>query len=100
MDPQMIDTGVTWKLDKNVRYRRLLDEAVLIHQEQAEALVLNDTAVAFLELCDGIRSTTVIIGEMTGKYEVARDDLEKDLEPFIDELAESGIIHRVDKAQA
>jgi len=92
----MFDTSVTWKLDKNVRYRRLLDEAVLIHQQQAEALVLNDTAVAFVELCDGQRNTSVIIGKMIGTYAVDSDGLAKDLEPFIDELASCGIIHRVD----
>lgn len=96
----MFDPGITWKLDKNVRYRRLLDEAVLIHQQQAEALVLNDTAVAFLELCDGQRTTAVIIGKLTGTYAVDSDDLAKDLEPFIDELARGGIIHRVDAEQA
>ena len=96
----MVDTAETWRLDENVRYRRLLDEAVLIHQQQAEALVLNDTAVAFLELCDGQRTTADIIGKLTGSYAVDSDDLAKDLEPFIDELARSGIIHRVDAEQS
>ena len=96
----MVDTTDIWRLDKNVRYRRLLDEAVLIHQQQAEALVLNDTAVAFLELCDGLRTMADIIGKLTGTYAVDSDELAKDLEPFIDELAGDGIIHRVDAEQA
>jgi hypothetical protein len=79
-------------LDSNVRYRRLLDEAVVIHQEQAEALVLNDTAIAFIELCDGCRSTGEIIREMTGRYDVKSDELEGDLQPFIEELLAAGII--------
>jgi hypothetical protein len=31
---------IIWKVDSSVRYRRLFNEAVLIHQEKAEALVL------------------------------------------------------------
>ena len=91
----MIEQTATWQLDKNVRYRRLLDEAVVIHQEKAEALVLNDTAIAFLELCDGKLKTREIITELTKKYDVEDGILAKDLAPFIEELAAGGIIHRV-----
>ena len=68
----------TWVLDEQVRYRRLLDEGVLIHQQKAEALILNDTAMAFLELCDGQRSTGEIIDELTQQYEVGHDELVDD----------------------
>ena len=53
-----------WQVQSSVRFRRLFDEAVLIHQEKAEALVLNDTAVSFLEGCDGVRSVEEIIDGM------------------------------------
>lgn len=95
----MIENCKTWQIDKNVRYRRVLDEAVVIHQDQAEALVLNDTAIAFLELCDGNRSFGEIIATMTGTYDVTAGGLERDLQPLIQELAASGIIHRVDTEQ-
>lgn len=85
----------TWKLDEQVRYRRLLDEGVLIHQERAEALVLNDTAMAFLELCDGQRSTGEIIKEMAQQYEVSHEELADDLKDFIQELTQTGIIHPI-----
>lgn len=85
----------TWQLDEQVRYRRLFDEGVLIHQEQAEALVLNDTAMAFLELCDGRRSMAEIINEMTGQYDVGHDELVDDLKNLIRELDQAGIIHPV-----
>jgi len=91
----MIDTNQIWQLDKHVRFRRLFDEGVLIHQDQAEAIVLNDTGIAFLELCDGQRSAGEIIEGMKEQFEVGADQLAVDLKPFIEELAATGIIHCV-----
>ena len=95
----MINVDDIWKLDEHVRFRRLLDEGVVVHQDQAEALVLNDTAVTFLELCDGRRDTAEIINSMAEEFDVHGEILATDLEPFIAELAVSGIIHRVPVAQ-
>lgn len=87
-----------WQLDEHVRYRRLLDEAVVIHQDQAEALVLNETAISFLESCDGLRTTAEIVSDLTSQYDVEASVLAKDLEPLIEELSRGGIIHRVSDA--
>lgn len=91
----MIDTSQIWSLDEHVRFRRLFDEGVLIHQDQVEAIVLNDTGIAFLELCDGQRSAGQIIEGMKAQFEVGVDQLTADLEPFIEELAAIGVIHCV-----
>ena len=91
----MINGDDVWQLDEHVRFRRLFDEGVVIHQDQAEALVLNDTGVAFLELCNGRRNTGEIVSGLTESFDVGSEILATDLEPFITELAEGGIIHRV-----
>jgi hypothetical protein len=83
-----------WKVDSSVRFRRLFDEAVLIHQEKAEALVLNDTAISFIEGCDGERTVEEIIAGMVDEFEVSAADLAADLAPFIEQLAAEGIICR------
>ena len=93
----MNDAGLSgdnsiWQLDSAVRYRRLFDEAVLIHQEKAEALVLNDTAVSFLELCDGKRTVNEVITCMIEDFEVSAEQLLQDLHPFIVKLSHQGII--------
>ena len=88
----MSDKNTIWKVDSSVRFRRLFDEAVLIHQEKAEALVLNDTAISFLEACDGKRTVDEIIAGMVEEFEVRAQELEADLGPFIDQLADEGII--------
>ena len=65
----MIDEKEIWQLDDQVRYRRLFEEGVLIHQQHAEAIVLSDTGMTFLELCDGRRTTAEIIDEMMQQYD-------------------------------
>jgi hypothetical protein len=81
-----------WKVESSVRFRRLFDEAVLIHQEKAEALVLNDTAISFIEACDGERTVDEIIAGMVEDFEVSAEELAEDLRPFIEQLVEEGII--------
>ncbi len=89
---KLIDGATTWQVDSSVRFRRLFDEAVLIHQEKAEALVLNDTAVSFIELCNGERTADEIITLLTDSFEVTPQQLAADLQPFIIQMSEEGII--------
>ena len=84
-----------WKVDSSVRFRRLFDEAVLIHQEKAEALVLNETSVSFLDACDGERTVDEIISGMMEDFEVSAKDLAADLRAFIQQLEQEGIIKAV-----
>ena len=89
------ETATTLSIHSRVRFRRVLDEAVVIHQERAEALVLNDTATAFLELCNGERSLEEIVGLMADQYEVEPATLLADMIGFAQELVAEGIIDPV-----
>ena len=91
----MTDNATIWKVKDGVRFRRLFDEAVLIQQDKAEALVLNDTAVSFLEACDGERSVEDIITGMVAEFEIGAKQLGGDLAPFIEQLEAEGIIEAV-----
>ena len=94
----MTANNTVWKVDASVRFRRLFDEAVLIHQRKAEALVLNDTAISFIEACDGERTVGEIIEAMTKDFDVSAEQLGGDLAPFIEQLEAEGIIEKVDPA--
>ena len=83
-----------WIVKSRVRFRRVLDEAVVIHQDIAEALVVNEVGIRFLELCDGERSTGDIIALMMNEYDVSESELQNDLPAYISDLESSGIIHR------
>lgn len=91
----MLEENIIWEKAATVRFRRVLDEAVLINQESAEALVLNDTAVSFIECCDGQRTVGEIIADMVQQFDVTAGELAADLEPFIAQLAAEGIIRPV-----
>jgi len=88
----------TWQVDPRVRFRRMFDEAVVIHQEKAEALVLNETGTTFLELCDGQRSVEQIIRLMADQYDTSGEELRNDIRQFIEDLSSGGIISRVAEA--
>lgn len=88
-------TSGSWQVNDRVRFRRVFDEAVVIHQEKAEALVLNDTGAAFLELCDGHRSLNEIVESILEQFEVDEQVLRKDLASFAEVLLAEGIIEPV-----
>ena len=91
----MTDNKYTWQVDPRVRYRRVFDEGVVVHQEKAEALVLNEVGVSFLELCDGERSPQQIIELMLEQYDTEAEILKRDIHDFVKELDESGVISQV-----
>ena len=85
-------TATTLSIHPRVRFRRVLDEAVVIHQERAEALVLNETAARFLELCNGESNFEAIVEQMTAEYDTDAATLEEDITAFARELLQEGII--------
>ncbi len=81
-----------WQLDSRVRYRKVLDEAVLIHQERAAVMVLNETAHSFLECCREQLSFAESVDRLMEEYEVERGVLAEDLAECIAELEHKGVI--------
>lgn len=88
----MTNSENIWRVDPKVCYRRIFDEGVVIHQQKAEALVLNEVGVSFLELCDGDRSVQQIIELMLQQYDTGVEVLTRDVHDFVQELSESGVI--------
>jgi pyrroloquinoline quinone biosynthesis protein D len=91
-------SATKWQLYPQVRFRRLFDEAVVIQQDKAEALVLNETGVSFLELCDGERTLKQIIDLLEQQYDTGRAELTSDVLRFAEELSSSGIIQPVEQS--
>ena len=78
------------KLATGVRLHRdkVREQDVLLFPEGA--LVLNDTAVAVLELCDGERSLDEIAALLGERYEAA--DLRDDVAELLDGIGERGLV--------
>jgi hypothetical protein len=76
----------------DVRFRAVDDETVVIRQEAAEALVLNEVAGRILELVDGQTTVGAIIARLLEEYEVSPDALTEDVHAYLLELLEAGVV--------
>ncbi len=83
------------QLKKDVRFRRVVDEAVVLRQKEAEVLVLNDLGGRVLELI-GTRGDEHSVEEMLAileqEYDVEPDRLAQDVTAFLTELLERGVL--------
>jgi len=83
----------------DVRFRTVLDEAVVVRIEAAEVLVVNGVGARILELVDGERTLESIRRVLSSEFDVEESRLRSDLETFVAELAAAGIIESVAGAE-
>jgi coenzyme PQQ biosynthesis protein PqqD len=88
----MIDRSTVLRRAPDVRYRAIDDETVVIRQEAAEALVLNEVAGRLLDLIDGRRTVAAIVAELQNEYDVAPETLAADVAAYLTELLESRLL--------
>jgi len=91
---------VSYALRRDVRYRRLFDEAVVIRQEESEVLGLNLVGTRVLELVEQGRSVAEMLDVLRGEFEVAPATLAADVAEFLRELVAAGVIAPLDGAEA
>ena len=78
----------------DVRYRVVGGKAVVVVQEAGEAVVLNEVGTRILELVDGRRSRQEIEDLLRRQYDADPAELGRDLEEYLEELIEAGILER------
>jgi hypothetical protein len=76
----------------DVRFRTVLDEGVVIKQDTAEVLVLNEVGARVLDLLDGERTLADVATTLAGEFEASAGDLGRDLASYLEELLGAGII--------
>lgn len=91
----MSDSTTVFKHKDDVRYRLVGDEAVIVRQNAAEVLALNDVGARVLELIDANKTLAQVIETMSSEYEVGPDELAHDVEHFVAEMHDAGIVERV-----
>lgn len=77
---------------RDLRFRRIDDEAVVVRQRAGEVLVLNETAARLLELADGRSRVADWVEVLAAEYDVDREALERDVLAFTVDLAEQGML--------
>ena len=81
---------------RDVRYRHLEPESVVVRQQAGEVLVLNQLGGRVLDLVDGRRSVGEVLTRVLAEHPaVARDTIERDVQSFLNELVAAGIVEEL-----
>ena len=86
---------VSYRTRPDVRFRLVGGEAVILRQTDGEVLVLNPVGSRLLELVDGKRSVGELIDQMLEEFEVDCDSLAQDVDAFIGELTDAGVLEEI-----
>ena len=79
----------------DIRYRLVGDEAVVVRQDAAEVLAINDVGARILELIDAKSTVAQLVETMSTEYDVGREELLVDVENFVDAMHDAGIVEEV-----
>ncbi len=90
-----VQPGSILRPARDLRFRRIDDEAVVVRQRAGEVLVMNETAARLLELADGRTSVADWVDVLAAEYEVEREALERDVLAFALDLAAEGMLELV-----
>lgn len=93
----MIDLKTPLKLSDDVRYRHVLDEAVLIRQKVGEIVALNHLGGRVLDLLQTESNVAGVVIILEKEFEVEPQQLEKDVLDFVFQLVEEGIVQTADE---
>jgi len=91
-EQRVFDGSARHALRSDVRYRVIGDEVVVVCQENAEVLVLNDVGTRVLQLVAEAMSAGDVVEKLLEEYEVDRRRLEIDVASVLAELVEAGVL--------
>jgi hypothetical protein len=88
----MLNEGLILKPRADVRFRVIGDEGVVVLQEEAEVIALNEVGASIFSLLDARRSLGEVLEALLDEYDVDRESLASDLSTFVSELRDVGIV--------
>jgi hypothetical protein len=68
------------------------DGAILLVIETGQLYTCNVTTARFLSAVDGVRNFAQVVDEVSGDFEVSRDELHQDLSQIAEELVSEGLL--------
>jgi hypothetical protein len=77
---------------KDIIWRRIGDEVVVIKDDGLATHVLNKTAALIWELCDGKRGIDEIAAVLCERYDVSPEEARADIKETIENLIKVGIV--------
>jgi hypothetical protein len=88
----MLSETAVFRPRSDVRFRVVGDEAVIVRQEQAEVIAVNEVGASVLSLLDARRSVRDLLEALLEEYDVDRESLASDVSRFLAELREAGVV--------
>lgn len=88
----MSTVDVILSVRKDVRFRLVGDEAIVLRQSLGEVLVLNRVAGRILQLANGASSVDEWIRVLGGEFDVDSTTLARDVRAFAAQLLEEGVL--------
>jgi hypothetical protein len=80
--------------NKDVIWRRIEDNIVLIGKEGMEIHTLNKTAAKIWELCDGTNGIDQITANICDSYDVTPEEADISVREVIDKMEKMGLIEK------
>lgn len=80
------------RLRADLLLREVEDELLIFDPRTGETVLLNGTAAAIAELCDGSGSSQTIVDEIVSLVSAERSQVEADVEKIVGELGERGLV--------
>ncbi|MEM1177710.1 MAG: PqqD family protein [Acidobacteriota bacterium] len=77
---------------RDVRFRIIDSEAVVLRQQAGETLVLNEVGSRILQLCDQGETVDAISRRISEEFEVDGPQAEVDARQFVSQLVDAGIL--------
>jgi len=92
--------GEAYRLRPDVRYRNIGGEGVLLCQEVAEVIGVNELGVRVIELIDADLSVAAVIERLGSEFDAPPQTLFRDVHRYIGELIEAGVLESTPQQSA
>lgn len=84
----------SFRISRDVRYRVIDNEAVVVRQREGDVLVLNEVAARVLQLVGEGLTPSQIGDRVVGEFEAPEAAIRQDVETFFGELEGLNVIER------
>jgi hypothetical protein len=92
------EDGRRLRARRDVRFRTIGAEGVVIRQEAGEVLVVNEVGARVLALLDGQLAVEELLAQLAAEFDVDLQQLREDLAGYLDELVAAGVLEEVPPA--
>jgi hypothetical protein len=80
------------RLNSDIRFRVMDDEAVIVCQNAGEIIAVNGIGRQIIEAAERQKSIDTVLQEMQSEYDVPVENLQQDLLAFIEEMTAAGVL--------